>query len=101
MNKRSIFTASFEESLNLEDDGFVKLQQEQHDKTAKFYKNGHASLWFRIRSFILGLIFPVGFNFMLLVVSMEFHDSETLTLPIAEHVSLTVNVFLIFLIRLL
>ena len=44
--KKSIFKASFEESLNLEDDGFVKLQQEQHDKTAKFFKNGHASLWF-------------------------------------------------------
>ena len=53
---------------------------------------------FEFEVFILGLIFPVGFNFMLLVVSMEFHDSETLTLPIAEHVSLTVNVFLIFLI---
>ena len=98
MKKRSIFNASFEESLNLEDDGFRKLQQDQHDKIGKYFKKGQASLWFRIRSFILGLIFPVGFNFMLLVVSMEFHDSETLTLPIAEHVSLTVNVFLIFLI---
>ena len=97
MNKRSIFTASFEESLNLEDDGFVKLQQEQHDKTAKFYKNGHASLWFRIRSFILSLIFPIGFNFFVLIVSMEFHESKTLTLPIARHESLTANVFLILL----
>ena len=61
MNKRSILQQAFEESLNLEDDGFVKLQQEQHDKTAKFYKNGHASLWFRIRSFILSLIFPYRF----------------------------------------
>ena len=93
--KKSIFKASFEESLNLEDDGFVKLQQEQHDKTAKFYKNGHASLWFRIRSFILSLIFPIGFNFFVLIVSMEFHESKTLTLPIAKHESLTVNVFLI------
>ena len=98
MNKRSIFTASFEESLNLEDDGFVKLQQEQHDKTAKFYKNGHASLWFRIRSFILSLIFPIGFNFFVLIVSMEFHESKTLTLPIARHESLTANVFLILLL---
>ena len=74
------------------------LQQEQHDKTAKFYKNGHASLWFRIRSFILSLIFPIGFNFFVLIVSMEFHESKTLTLPIARHESLTANVFLILLL---
>ena len=37
MKKKSLFQASFEESLNLEDDGFRKLQQEQHDKTAKFF----------------------------------------------------------------
>lgn len=96
--KKSIFKANFEESLNLEDDGFVKLQQEQHEKTAKFFKNGHASLWFRIRSLILSLIFPVGFNFFVLIVSMEFHESKTLTLPIAKHESLTVNVFLILLL---
>ena len=95
LKKQSIFKASFEESLNLEDDGFVKLQQGQHDKTAKFFKNGYASLWFRIRSLILSLIFPVGFNFFLLIVSIEFHESKTLTLPIAKHESLTVNVFLI------
>ena len=98
MKKKSLFQGSFEESLNLEDDGFRKLQQEQHDKTAKFFKNGHASLWFCIRSFILSLIFPVGFNFILLAISMEFHESDTLTLPIAKHESLTVNVFLILLI---
>ena len=98
MEKKSIFKAGFEESLNLEDDDFRKLQQEQHDKTAKFFKNGHASLWFCIRSFILSLIFPVGFNFILLAISMEFHESDTLTLPIAKHESLTVNVFLILLI---
>ena len=96
--KKSIFKASFEESVNLEDDGFVKLQQEQHDKTAKFFKNGHASLWFRIRSLILSLIFPIGFNFFVLIVSMEFHESKTLTLPIARRESLTVNVFLILLL---
>lgn len=96
--RKSIFKASFEESLNLEDDGFVKLQQEQHHKTAKFFKNGHASLWFRIRSLILSLIFPIGFNFFVLIVSMEFHESRTLTLPIAKHESLTVNVFLILLL---
>ena len=92
------FKASFEESLNLEDDGLRKLQQEQHDKTANYFKKGRASLWFCIKSFILALIFPIGFNFLLLIVSMAFHESDTLTLPIAKHESLTVNVFLILLL---
>ena len=43
MRKKSIFKASFEESLNLEDDGLRKLQQEQHDKTANYFKKGRAS----------------------------------------------------------
>ena len=44
MKKKSIFKASFEESLNLEDDGLRKLQQEQHDKTSNYFKKGRASL---------------------------------------------------------
>jgi len=96
--KKSIFKASFEESLNLEDDGLRKLQQEQHDKTANYFKKGRASLWFCIKSFILALIFPIDFNFLLLIVSMAFHESDTLTLTIAKHESLTVNVFLILLL---
>ncbi|WP_212573514.1 hypothetical protein [Streptococcus sp. 11-4097] len=98
MMKKSIFKASFEESLNLEDDGLRKLQQEQHDKTANYFKKGRASLWFCIKSFILALIFPIDFNFLLLIVSMAFHESDTLTLTIAKHESLTVNVFLILLL---
>jgi len=98
MRKKSIFKASFEESLNLEDDGLRKLQQEQHDKTANYFKKGRASLWFCIKSFILALIFPIDFNFLLLIVSMAFHESDTLTLTIAKHESLTVNVFLILLL---
>ena len=96
--KKSIFKASFEESLNLEDDGLRKLQQAQHDKTANYFKKGRASLWFCIKSFILALIFPIDFNFLLLIVSMAFHESDTLTLTIAKHESLTVNVFLILLL---
>ena len=84
--------------MNLEDDGLRKLQQEQHDKTANYFKKGRASLWFCIKSFILALIFPIGFNFLLLIVSMAFHESDTLTLPISKHESLTVNVFLILLL---
>ncbi|NQK17483.1 hypothetical protein HO520_10655 [Streptococcus suis] len=98
MKKKSIFNASFEESLNLEDDGFLKLQQDQHDKTAKYFKGGRTSMWFIIRSLIVALICPIGFNFSMLVVSMMFHDSQTLTIPIAESPSLTVSIYLILLL---
>ncbi|SEI61342.1 hypothetical protein SAMN05216460_1013 [Streptococcus sp. 45] len=94
--KKSIFNASFEESLNLEDDGFRKLQQEQHDKTEKYFKNGKPSLWFRIYSFILGLVFAVGLNFMLLAISFTLHDdANNLRLAITQNSFLTANVFLI------
>ena len=32
MKKKSIFKASFEESLNLEDDGFIQYQLKEQDK---------------------------------------------------------------------
>lgn len=98
MRKKSLFNASFEESLMLEDDGFQKLHKEQHDKTAKHFSETGPSFWFRIRCLILTLIFPVGANFFILVISMVFHDSETLRLPISSNSLLTVNVFLILLL---
>ena len=99
MRKKSIFKASFEESLNLEDDGFKKLQQEQHEKTVKFFAKGKPSIWFIIRSFIMAIIFPVGFNFIVLVFSLIFHDdSENLPVSIAEPPTLTVNVYLLLFI---
>ncbi|SDQ02832.1 hypothetical protein SAMN04487837_0066 [Streptococcus equinus] len=94
--KKSIFNASFEESLNLEDDGFRKLQQEQHDKIEKYFKNGKPSLWFRIYSFILGSVFAIDLNFMLLAISFTLHDdANNLTLAITKNSFLTANVFLI------
>ena len=39
MDKKSIFDASFEESLNLEDDGFVQYQKKDvYSKLEKYYK---------------------------------------------------------------
>lgn len=50
--KKSIFNASFEESINLENDGFRKLQQEQHDKIAKKVINGTPTFGFKIQAAI-------------------------------------------------
>lgn len=98
MTKKSLFKASFEESLNLEDDGFRKLQQEQHDKTAKYFTRGRPTIWFRIRSVVVALIVPIGFNVLLLALAVILHESETLRIPIAKQSLLTVNVYLMFLL---
>ncbi|NLQ50150.1 hypothetical protein [Streptococcus mutans] len=100
MNKKSIFKASFEESLNLEDDGFRKLQQEQHDKTAKHFKTGRISFWFRIQSFIFALLFSIGLNFFLLSLALILYtgSSNDLTMPISQHNFLSVNIYLVLLL---
>ena len=52
--KKSIFKASFEESLNLEDDGFLQYQkQDYYNKLGKAFKRGKPSFWFGIKTFIL------------------------------------------------
>lgn len=94
MKQESLFNASFEESLNLEDDGFFKFQKEQHEKTLKYFKGGKISIWFRISSFLWTVLFPVGFNALLLGFSIEFHKGNALTVPISKFSLLTVNVYL-------
>ena len=99
--KKSIFKASFEESLNLEDDGFLQYQkQDYYNKLGKAFKKGRPSFWFGIKTFILSLLFPIGLNFMILVVAMSLHDSDPkdLRLPISQHPLLTVEVYLICLL---
>ena len=98
MKKKSIFKASFEESLNLEDDGFLQyLLKEQDKKVSKpprnvfdYFKN--ASLYG-----ILALIFPIGFNFLLLAFSTMLYSSDPkdLALPISNHNFLTAPVYVI------
>ena len=77
MIKKSLFKASFEESLNLEDDGFVQYQKKDvYGKLEKYYKRGYPSIGLKIQSVILALIFPISLNFMLLVISIYLHDSN-------------------------
>jgi len=101
MSKQSLFKASFEESLNLEDDGFLQFQKKDLNKG---FKNGVPTFWLRIRNFILTLIltllFPIGINFMFLVFSLSLHDSDPkdLRLPVSQYPLLTVEVYLICLL---
>lgn len=101
MTKQSLFKASFEESLNLEDDGFLQYQKKDYyNKLGRAFKKGKPSFWFSVQTLILSLLFPIGVNFMLFVFAMSLHDSDPkdLRLPISQHPILTVEVYLICLL---
>ncbi|MBZ2103331.1 hypothetical protein B0679_07075 [Streptococcus mitis] len=101
MRKKSIFKASFEESLNLLDDGFLQYQKKDYyNKLGKVFKKGRPSFWFGIKTFILSLLFPIGVNFMLFVLAMSLHDSDPkdLRLAISQYPLLTVELYLICLL---
>ena len=101
MRKKSIFKASFEESLNLEDDGFLQYQkQDYYNKLGKAFKKGKPSFWFGIKTFILSLLFPIGANFILLAVTLSLQNSDPkdLTLPVSQYPLLTVELYLICLL---
>ena len=99
--KKSIFKASFEESLNLEDDGFLQYQkQDYYNKLGKAFKKGKPSFWFGVKTFILSLLFPIGANFMLLAVTLSLQNSDPkdLRLPVSQYPLLTVELYLICLL---
>ena len=101
MRKKSIFKASFEESLNLEDDGFLQYQkQDYYNKLGKAFKKGRPSFWFGIKTFILSLLFPIGLNFMFLAftLSLQNSDPKDLRLPVSQYPLLTVELYLICLL---
>ncbi|MGT2737747.1 hypothetical protein ACVRXS_11660 [Streptococcus orisratti] len=97
ITKKTLFNASFEESLNLEDDGFLQFQKKDYyNKLGKAFKKGKPSFWFIIQSSILTLLFPIAMNFMLYVLSISLHDNpEELARPVSQYPVLTVEVYLI------
>ena len=100
MDKKSIFNASFEESLNLEDDGFLQYQKKDvYSKLEKYYRKGHPSIGLKIQSVILALIFPISLNFILLVISIYLHDSNTtdFAVSISKTPLLSAEVYVFFL----
>ena len=98
MRKKSIFKASFEESLNLEDDGFLQYQKGNvFSKLETYYREGKSKLVLHIQNIVFTLIGPVIINFMILVFSLSLHDSDPkdLRLPIYQHPLLTAEVYLV------
>lgn len=98
MIEKSLFKASFEESLNLEDDGFLQYQKGNvFSKLETYYREGKSKLVLHIQNIVLTLIGPVIINFMILVFSLSLHDSDPkdLRLPIYQHPLLTAEVYLV------
>ena len=96
--KKSIFKASFEESLNLLDDGFLQYQlKEQDKKMSKPPRNVFDYFKNAVLYGILTLIFPIGFNFLLLTFSTMLYtsDPKDLVFPISNHNFLTSHVYVI------
>ena len=98
MKKKSIFKASFEESHNLEDDGLVQYQNKDvFSRLETYYKQGKPTMKLHFYSFLLTLVGPIFINFMILVASLSFHDSDPkdLTLPISKFPLLTADVYVV------
>ena len=96
--KKSIFKASFEESLNLEDDGFLQYQKGNvFSKLETYYREGKSKLVLHIQNIVFTIIGPVIINFMILVFSLSLHDSDPkdLRLPIYQHPLLTAEVYIV------
>ena len=98
MKRKSLFKASFEESLNLLDDGFLQYQlKEQDKKMSKPPRNVFDYFKNAVLYGILTLIFPIGINFLLLAFSTMLYtsDPKDLVFPISNHNFLTAHVYII------
>ena len=98
MKRNSLFKASFEESLNLLDDGFLQYQKGNvFSKLETYYREGKSKLVLHIQNIVFTLIGPIIINFMILVFSLSLHDSDSkdLRLPIYQHPLLTAGVYLV------
>ena len=97
--KKSIFSASFEESLNLLDDSLAQYQNKDvFSRLEPYYKQGKPTIKLHLQSLLMTLVGPIFINFMFLVFSLSLHDSDPkdLTLAISKHPLLTADVYLVF-----
>ena len=96
--KKVNFKASFEESLNIQDDSFVQYQTEDvFSKLEKYYKEGKATISLHIWNLIGVMIGPIFLNFMIFIFSLSLHDSDSkdLRFPISGSPILTAEVYII------
>ena len=96
--KKSIFKASFEESLNLLDDASLQyIKKDYYEKLGKVLNNGKPSIGFRIKSILYSVLFVFGGNFLLALFAFSLNDADPkdLTLPVHKPSLLTPELFLI------
>lgn len=96
--KKSIFEASFEESLNLLDDASLQyIKKDYYEKLGKGLNNGKPSIGFRIKSILYSILFVFGCNFLLAIFasSLDVAEPKDLTLPVHKPSLLTPELFLI------
>ena len=96
--KKSIFEASFEESLNLLDDASLQyIKKDYYEKLGKGLNNGKPSIGFRIKSILYSILFVFGGNFLLALFAFSLNDADPkdLTLPVHKPSLLTPELFLI------
>ena len=96
--KKSIFKASFEESLNLLDDSLAQYQNKDvFSRLEPYYKQGKPTIKLHLQSLLMTLVGPIFINFMFLVFSLSLHDSDPkdLTLAISKYPLLTADVYLV------
>lgn len=82
--KKSIFKASFEESLYLLDDASLQyIKKDYYEKLGKGLNNGKPSIGFRIKSILYSILFVFGCNFLLVIFasSLDVAEPKDLTLP--------------------
>ena len=75
--KKSIFSASFEESLNLLDDASLQyIKKDYYEKLGKGLNNGKPSIGFRIKSILYSILFVFGCNFLLAIFASSLDVAE-------------------------
>ncbi|MFR2165747.1 MAG: hypothetical protein ACLS5K_06170, partial [Streptococcus salivarius] len=95
--KKSIFRASFEESLNLLDDALLQyIKKDYNEKLGKGLNNGKPSIGFRIKSILYSIFLYSDVIFSgLFASSLDVADPKDLTLPVHKPSLLTPELFLI------
>lgn len=82
MKKKSLFKASFEESLNLENDSLRELNKGSYEGTLKYFENGGPSTEFKVTYFFLSLLYPIGTSLLIsLLVQVSAKQEQFMGYP--------------------
>lgn len=72
--RKSIFKASFQESLNLEEDKFRKFNEKSYNDAIRYFRDGGPSFKFKLIYFILSFFCPIGLAYLIMLLSRVIAD---------------------------